>query len=310
MADRPATLKVALSKQGHSAYIALGDDELRRWETHCRGLEEGEVYPWAAEESRALVTSILGCLFGDDLSRLEEPSRAWARTNSTMAIFTRRLGCLRELVGQESIMNGPDSFDRLQEIFDKVTIVATEAALVSLAYLNSPPHEANGRIPAVASPVVVSDSHPPEPEQHAPSRWRRKTLLTLVMVGVAALVAALAFALTPPSPAHDPVGPKNPRHTTHRGSPATNTTGHPPSSPVRTGTGTTGQAKSNSSITPAGTSGISRTGSSPGPGTGVAKNTGTSTGPTGSSGASAPGGSSTVTLPGGAQVTVPPLTIP
>jgi hypothetical protein len=292
--------------------MALGDDELRRWETHCRGLEDGEVYPWAAQESRALVASILGCLFGEDLSHLEGPSRAWARTNSTMAIFTRRLGCLRELIGQESMMNGPDSFDRLQEIFDKVTIVATEAALVSLAYVSVSPHESNGRAPEADPTVVVSDSPEDDASRRAPSRWRRRTLLGLVMVAIAALVAGVALALTPPSTVHHPRGPKAPGHTTstHGASTAKNTTGRSPSSPVGSGSGTTGQPRSSSSATPGGASGVSRTG----PGT-VAGNTptqthGTNTGTTGPGASPGQGGATAVTLPGGAQLTVPHVTIP
>jgi hypothetical protein len=312
MADRPATVKVPLGMQAHSAYIALGDDELRRWETHCRGLEDGEVYPWAAEESRALVSSILGCVFGEDLSHLEGPSRTWARTNSTMAIFTRRLGCLRELVGQESMMNGPDSFDRLQEIFDKVTIVATEAALASLAYVNVSPHEMNGRIRAADAAAVVSDSHEAGAQRPGPSRWRRRTLLTLVMVAVAALVAGLAFALTSPSTVHHPVGPKTPGHTrsTHGGSTAKSTTGRSPSAPAGSRSGTTGQPRSSSSATSGGASGLSRTGSGTGTGSNPTQTTGTSTGTTGSGAAPGQGGSTTVTLPSGAQLTVPQLTIP
>ena len=311
MANRSAVVRAPLGKQGHSAYMALGDDELRRWETHCRGLEDGEVYPWAAEESRALVSSILGCLFGEDLSHLERPSRAWARTNSTMAIFTRRLGCLRELVGQESVMNGPDSFDRLQEIFDKVTIVATEAALVSLAYVNVPPDETNGPIPGADPTVTVGDSPENRAPHHAPSRWWRRTLLALVMMAVAALVAGVAFALTSPSAVHQPVGPRAPGHTTSTlGSPpAKSTTGRSSSSPLRSGSLTTGQPRGNSSTAPGGASGVSRTGSGTAPAS-TPTHTGTSTGPNGSGAAASQGGATSVTLPAGSQLTVPSLTVP
>ena len=69
MSSGIATLRVPLvDKQGHSAYIALGDDELHRWETHYWGLEEGEIYPWAAEAPPVLVSGILGCLFGITLT--------------------------------------------------------------------------------------------------------------------------------------------------------------------------------------------------------------------------------------------------
>jgi hypothetical protein len=309
MANRIATVKLPLGQQGHSAYIALGDDELRRWETHCRGLEEGEMYPWAVDESRALVTSILGCLFGEDLSQLEAPSRAWARSNSTMAIFTRRLGCLRELVSQESIMNGPDSFDRLQEIFDKVTIVATEAALASLAYSNVSP-ELNGRAPT-AEPSVVSDPDGTAPRRDARAGRRRRILLILTMAAIAALVAGLALALTSPPTVHHRV-PKNPGHTTssHGGITTNHATGGASVPPVRSGSGTTGTGRSSSSTVPAGTSGVSRAGSGAGSGNSTTQGAGASPGTSGSGAAASPGGATTVTLPGGGQVTVSPPTIP
>jgi hypothetical protein len=308
MANRIATVKLPLGRQGHSAYIALGDDELRRWETHCRGLEDGEMYPWAVEESRALITSILGCLFGEELSQLEMPSRAWARTNSTMAIFNRRLGCLRELVGQESIMNGPDSFDRLQEIFDKVTIVATEAALASLAYVGVS-NDINRRAPTV-EPTVLSDSDEAGPQRDTPSSWRRRIRLTLTMAAIAVLVAGLAFVLTSPSTAHHRL--RNPGHTTsnHAGTTTKHTTGGAPLLPVRSGSGTTGPAPSNSSTIPGAAGGVSRTGSSAGPGNSTAQDSATSSGTSGSGAVAGPGGETTVTLPGGGQLTVPPLTVP
>src|ERR1700676_227283 len=270
MADRTSTAKATHGKERHFASLALGDDELRRWQTHCRGLEEGEVYPWAADESRALVSSILACLFGEDLSQLETPSRAWARTNTTMAIFTRRLGCLRELVGQERMMNGPDSFDRLQEIFDRVTIVATEAALASLAYINTntSPHAMNGEIPTSSPAVMMDATKGAQPQPDARSAWPRGIVLTLVMAAVAALVAGLAFAMTTPSPAHYPGGPAKHGHTTspstHVGSTAKSTTGGT-SSPVKGGSGTTGLSKSSSFSTSGGTGVASKTGSAAGP---------------------------------------------
>ena len=117
---------------GHSAFSALADDEVRRWEDTCRGLEASEAAPWPDVEARALMDTVLTCLFGADLARVDAPAREWARTNRTMALFVRRLGCLRELISQESLINGPESFDRAQEVFDRVTIVGTEMALAEL----------------------------------------------------------------------------------------------------------------------------------------------------------------------------------
>jgi hypothetical protein len=315
MADRTSTAKATLGKERHFASLALGDDELRRWQTHCRGLEDGEVYPWATDESRALVSSILACLFGEDLSQLEAPSRAWARTNSTMAIFTRRLGCLRELVGQESMINGPDSFDRLQEIFDRVTIVATEAALVSLAYTdasNSPP-EMNGEMPASSPTVMVDVTDEAQPRRNARPAWLRWFLQALVMAAVAALVAGLAFALTTPSTAHHPGGPTKPGHTsstsTHGGSAGKTTTGGT-SSPANGGSGTAGVPKSSSFSTSGRTGSDSKTGSTAGPGNGRPQSNTTNPGNAGSTTPTTSGGSTSVTLPSGGQLTVPQVTIP
>src|SRR5580704_14509515 len=98
--------QLSLEEQAQSACLALGDDEHRRWEARCLALEGGEGYPWGTSQSRAFVGSILACLFGDDLVTLDGPTRSWARTNTTMAVFTRRLGCLRELIGEEAFLNG------------------------------------------------------------------------------------------------------------------------------------------------------------------------------------------------------------
>jgi hypothetical protein len=316
MASRISTAKTLLGKERHLASLALGDDELRRWQTHCRGLEDGEVYPWATDESRALVSNILGCLFGEELSQLEAPSRAWARTNSTMAIFTRRLGCLRELVGQESMINGRDSFDRLQEIFDRVTIVATEAALVSLAYTGSTTSGLglNGEVPA-SEPAVIMDAAnggQPQPNAHPPRR--RRVLPALVMAAVVAVVAGLAFALTRPSPAHHPGAPAKPAHTTstsaHVGSTAKTTIGGSSSTPVKGGSGTAGLPRSSPLSTLGGAGGASKTGPTAGPGNAGPPNNSANPGTSGAATPTGSGGSTSVTLPSGAQLTVPPLTIP
>ena len=143
MADGNTLARVSLRDEVRAAFTVLGDDEYRRWHESCRALETAHEYPWAEAESRALVASVLGCMFGEDLARLDAPSRKWARTNSTMAVFTRRLGCLRELIGQEGVFNGPDATLRVHQIFDRVTIVGTEAALAALTYSGAPTQTAD-----------------------------------------------------------------------------------------------------------------------------------------------------------------------
>lgn len=330
---RPKRLRPSASGETRAFSVhCAGGRRAPTWETHCRGLEEGEVYPWAAQESRALIGSIFGCFFGADFSILEVPSRAWARTNSTMAIFTRRLGCLRELVSQETIVNGPESFDRLQEIFDRVTIVATEAALVSLSYVDSPPAAAaNTAVPA--SPVEDSGEISLQPITH--SRLRKGIVSALLMVAIAALVVGFAFAFSP-APVHHPTGPIRPGYveSTQPG-PGAKTTGGAPSASGHDGSGTGNSPGSTSLTTQGRTSGVAGAGpggnvgnggnQTPGASTDTTSAGSTSSGATGvdatgtgvtGSGAQTKGttgtdsGSTTVTLPGGIKVTVPQVTIP
>jgi hypothetical protein len=325
MADRNVSVGTPLGKQGHSAIIALGDDEVRRWETHCRGLEEGEVYPWAETESRALIGSIFACLFGADVSVLEAPSRSWARTNCTMAIFTRRLGCLRELVSQESVMNGPESFERLQEIFDRVTIVATEAALASLSYVDTP--LMRGSMAGPQDIAAASDSIETGSQANARSRFSRALVSTLVMLAIAALVVGFAFAFAP-SGAHRPIGPAKPGYVkSTQQSTGTASAGGVPSSNGRGGSGKSDAPGSTSVTTPGGSSGATGTGSNSGgpagSGTQATVVGSTTSGTSGSTGTGTQGsnaqdtgtggsgsGSTTVTLPGGISATVPPITLP
>ena len=312
MANPAAAVGEHPDKEGSAVRVALGDDELRRWETNCQGLEEGESYPWAAAKSRVLVSAILGCLFGEELSQLDPPARAWAQSNSTVTIFTRRLGCLRELLSQESLLNGPDSFDLLQEIFDRVTIVGTEAALASLVYSDTQTEDTSDPFPVSGtSQLLDPEEAASSPETRSP--WRRSLLLVLLMVAIAALIAGLAFALTP-SATHFRVRQPKPEHATStaKGTPPNTHTAGTSTSPAKSGSGASDSPKPNSSVPSGGrTAGTGTTTARPG-GTGAGAGT-TESGTTGGSTTDtteASGGSTTVKLPGGAQATVPQVTVP
>jgi len=322
-----ASAELVVGEIGHSAFTALGADEMRRWEVACRGLEEGDVHPWPAVESKDLMDGILSCLFGDDLARLDAPARAWARTNRTMATFTRRLGCLRELVAQESLVNGPESSDRVQEIFDRVTIVATEAALVHLVYtparggrpeeaaasLVEPEPAAEGAEPVAADIEGACADDAAAAHADGPDEGRRRRTWLLVLAGlvVALLVGGVALALTSGSaPARHPGGssPSNGAH----GSGSSGAPGAGPGSPGAPGSGTgsgapTGKSSGSSGVagrpgstrTTSGKTGsddggpASTTGGTVPSGTGSTTGTGTSDGSAGSgSGASGGTGSS------------------
>ena len=283
--------------------------------------EEAERYPWAGSEASALVDAILGCLFGAELSLLDLPARAWARTNTTMAIFTRRLGCLRELVGEEGILNGPDSASRLQEIFDRVTIVATETALASLELSNP-------------RPILEAQTPPAEPDgalssDLAPTRRYRRRLVAALLAAGTAVVAVLLLVYAPGPAAHTGgPGPTRERQapgtlvrstgpSTKNGS--TSTEGSGAQKPPRSGkpsdlsgsaTPSTPDTVSGSSVTsePGSGSGsaASQSGTGPSaasPGTGSSSESTTTTQPP-------TGGSPGIKLPGGTNVTVPTVTLP
>jgi hypothetical protein len=313
---------VSSEAEVHLAFTALGDDEVRRWEMNCRGLEDVEAYPWAIPESRALMDSVLACLFGEDLLQLDAPVRAWATTNTTMGIFTRRLGCLRELIAQESLINGPDSFDRLQEVFDRVTVVATQAALESLVYGGDSTTGLDDGGLIESAPEPVTDVSDDTSDEAAESNRRRKVLLVLLGLAVALLIAGLAFALAP-SPAHHPTGDTKSGGTvssnggsTKSGSPHSNRS--PLSNSTTSGSGkvdlpSSGRAAHGSTAssqtgkTGTGDSGVGAVGtgtSNPGSGGGTS-----GTNPTGNGSGSKDSGT-TITLPGGGSLTVPAVTIP
>jgi hypothetical protein len=321
MANGKALAGVSLSEEVRSAFTVLGDDEYRRWRDSCRALEGAHEYPWAEGESRALVASVLGCMFGEGLARLDTPSRTWAATNSTMAVFTRRLGCLRELIGQEGVFNGPDATMRVQKIFDRVTIVGTEAALAALTYAGAPKavgaptepmtqtHEVAPQPSPSAEPttrageVAPVDSPSPETaEGTGRPAIRRRTAAILLAVAVAALVTSLVFALSPAAARHHP--------RPHGGHVTGASNGTPPST-APTGPGSGSHSTYGG---PGATTGGAAHGSSPGPTSPVSSGPGvpSASGSGGGSGGSgnAPGGSTGLTLPGGTPVTVPQVTTP
>ena len=154
MSDAGSGVPMAQAELGYSSFSALAEDELRRWMTHCRGLEAGESYEWPEAPSRALVESILLCLFGSDIEAVDGPARAWARSTPTMGILARRLGCLRELFGQEGAINGGESSLRLAEILDRVTIVTTQAGLAALSLADT---RLDATVSAAPGSVAVAD---------------------------------------------------------------------------------------------------------------------------------------------------------
>ena len=333
-----AAAGTSLSDEVRSAFNVLGDDEHRRWQDSCQALEGAHEYAWAEPESRALVAGVLACLFGEDLTRLDVPARDWARTNTTMAVFTRRLGCLRELIGQEGVLNGPDATMRAHQVFDRVTIVGTESALAALTYPGVAPAAATpveresadepaaplpsmaveslpsaeivGAAPSsVDEPVATSEAavgHEAELDEDAGvsengSRIRRRTLVVLLVFAVAALGAALVFTLASGS------GPHGPRHRgggVHGVTTATTSAGTTPA-PGRGGAGPGSAAPPQGG---AGSPGNPGSGTATGPTSPSAPGTGGAGG--GSGGSGDPGSSTGTTLPGGTPVTAPQVTVP
>jgi len=345
MADARALGGVSLRDEVRSAFTVLGDDEYRRWEDSCRALEGAHEYPWAEAESRALVASVLGCMFGEDLARLDNPARQWAGTNSTMSVFTRRLGCLRELIGQEGVFNGPDATLRVHQIFDRVSIVSTEAALAALTYASAStavePRTEPKEVGLVAPVVAPSETTPPseltvgreaappqagaDPEFGDAEQAEQDVQVTAVdpsteastaaghpnirrrtvVVLLGAAVAALVTSLVF-ALSSTPVRHHAPRPAGRH--PAT-TTGSSPTSRPGTNRGGTGSGASTARGGPGVSTGGAAHGSVPVPTS--PSGTGSSGSGGGSSGSgNPPGGSTGLTLPGGTPLTTPQVTTP
>ncbi|HLI75246.1 MAG TPA: hypothetical protein VKU86_15320 [Acidimicrobiales bacterium] len=329
MPEARAVAGASLSDEVHSAFSALGDEEYRRWQESCEALEGPHEYPWAETESRALVATVLGCLFGDELTRLDAPARDWARTGSTMAVFARRLGCLRELIGQEGVLNGPEATLRAHQIFDRVTIVGTEAALASLTYsaagsgglgaaaeLESPEgasegaRTAHGEATLTAGGAAAESAEEGEPGASRP-RLRRRTLVVLLTAALVALVTAVVFALSPAGERH----PSRDHHGTKGATNGATPTGATVANGGGTGAGSSGNRtpSSRGSGGGAGSPGAGSVGGALTPGTGGpagGSTGGESNGSGSTSGGGSPGGTTLLTLPGGAPVTVPNVTVP
>jgi hypothetical protein len=155
---------------GDAAFTALLDEECRRWEDSCRYVGVGDQYPWASQESRELVSSVLRCLFDEDPGMPDSAARSWAATNITLSILARRLGCLSELLGEEGVINGRESVARLQRVLDGVTNIATEAGV---ARWDSTPATAVDTV-AVEAPTEVGTSDATElvPLESAPATYQ------------------------------------------------------------------------------------------------------------------------------------------
>ena len=350
MADGRAVAGTSLSEEVRSAFKVLGDDEYRRWAESCQALEAGHEYPWAETESRMLVSAVLGCLFGEDLARLDAPARDWARTNSTMAVFTRRLGCLRELIGQEGVLNGPEATLRAHQVFDRVSIVGTEVALATLTYAlhPSPPRIADADTPAPSDLVADHSSNPlletpvggntsttavdvphgpsvsedeacANDEMHSedaervdPGRRGRAAPRIRRRTFVALIGVAVAALVTALAFALPSSSPRQhvPRHRGGAGPTATTTVARPGA----THTSGTGGERSNGSqhTTSGGAAGTptNKTTASTGAAGAAGGASGGSNGNGSGGGSGGTGNSSGVTLPGGTPVTVPQVTLP
>ena len=265
MADlQAAAAEQVVGEVGHAAFTALGDDEVRRWEQSCRGLEEDDTSPWAAYEARELMDCVLACLFGEELGQLADPARTWARTNATMGNFTRRLGCLRDLISQESLMSGPESFHRLQEIFDTITIFGTEAAMATLVYdgrdadaAEDPADTTGAEAPAGTAPAEDETG-----VSTAGRSRRRRSMVLVAAIGAALVVGGVAYALTSGSlPAHH--GGTAPGGTSGRAGGTSSTAGAPGAPSAGPGAGTHAGASGQGGG--AGATGVSGT---PGPSSG------------------------------------------
>ena len=288
---RHGELGLTEGELGHHTVAALTDAEHQRWVGRCRTLEDGEHHVWPEAESRALVAAVLGCLYGEDVSQLAGPARAWAHANPTPGIVVRRLGCLRELFAQEGVMGSGDAAARLAEILDKVTIHSTESAL--------------GRWDGAAAPGAEDVAGRAAPR---PLFTRRRMAAGALGLGALAAVVALTL-LALPSSGHRP-----PPQASHSSSPGRGPGSSAPSRPSGSAgpAGTAGTAVSSRPPSvggPASGSTVVRTVDFGTPVGGAAPaGAGSSSGSPAPSGAGTPsteGSGGSVTLPGGLSVPVP-----
>lgn len=111
---------------------ALAGTELRRWQMLCDAMEGADCHPWSEAEARTLVEAVLTAVLHGKDENLDAASRAWASTAVSMPVLVRRIGCLRELLLDEGLVEGRAAGDRLQRVLDTVTTLATETALAEL----------------------------------------------------------------------------------------------------------------------------------------------------------------------------------
>ena len=106
-------------------------DPGRRWEERCR--QAGDTTGWPAGEASELLQAIRSHVLQGDDRRLRSATRAFALASRDVAPLIRRLGCLRELFGEDGFHDVPDLSLRVQRCLDLVTAVATESATAALA---------------------------------------------------------------------------------------------------------------------------------------------------------------------------------
>ena len=125
--DRPA-LRAGRSHRLHGTDAM---DPGRRWEERCR--QAGDTTVWPVTEASELLHAIRSHVLEGNDRRLRSASRAFALANRDVALLVRRLGCLRELFGEDGFHDVPDLNQRVQRCLDLVTAVGMESATAALA---------------------------------------------------------------------------------------------------------------------------------------------------------------------------------
>ena len=170
--------------------LDIAERELTAWTARSGRLERGGTEAGADRDARLLVVAMVACVFGEHPGQVEAAARRWARTNSSLGVFARRLGMLRASFGTTIPVHGDVAAAQLGPVLETVTRVATEEWLIALRLPHAPPFAPLA--PVRPSPLRVALSRILEDRRHL------REAGAALLAGAAAGVAFLALSVSPP----------------------------------------------------------------------------------------------------------------
>lgn len=105
------------------------------WHQRCGSPGTADEHGWPHDEAVELAAAIARVLGGDPPTVLAAPAAAWGRAHGSMSVLVRRLGHLRDVVGEAwQRAGGAPADHRLQQVLDQVTARATQSAVTALEH--------------------------------------------------------------------------------------------------------------------------------------------------------------------------------